>query len=252
MIFRRRRNTAGELEQPDGVEETPAEDDPTAEGAEESPPPDEQDLLSELDAQDWRTEGPWDIDEVDLDDDESAVGPRIDLGSLVLTGVQGMELRLQALEETSQIVSAMLVLGDSALELAAFAAPRSGGLWAELRDDMIAQTAEAGGSTSLLPGPFGVELQRFLPVTMPDGQAGYQPARTWVVEGPRWLLRGVVYGQAAVTEGVGGPVAPLLDAFRLVVVRRGSDAMAPGDLLPLSMPEGLVADPAGQAPESAP
>jgi hypothetical protein len=64
----------------------------------------------------------------------------------------------------------------------------------------------------------------------------------WVAEGPRWLLRGIVYGQAAVEEGVEPPVAELLTAFRRVVVRRGDEAMAPGDLLPLSMPANLVAD----------
>ena len=51
---------------------------------------------------------------------------------MVLTGFPGAELRLQVAEETQQIVSAMLVTGDSALELGTYAAPRSGGLWAEL------------------------------------------------------------------------------------------------------------------------
>jgi hypothetical protein len=75
--------------------------------------------------------------------------PKIDLGSLILTAVPGSELRLQVAEETGEIVSAMLVLEtiveppasanqkpqsySSALELGAYAAPRSGGLWAELR-----------------------------------------------------------------------------------------------------------------------
>jgi hypothetical protein len=64
----------------------------------------------------------------------------------------------------------------------------------------------------------------------------------WVAEGPRWLLRGIVYGQAAVEEGIDPPVAELLNAFRQVVVRRGDEAMAPGDLLPLNMPANLVPD----------
>ena len=59
----------------------------------------------------------------------------------------------------------------------------------------------------------------------------------WVVEGPRWLLRGIVYGQAAIEDGRRlTAVADLLSAFRQVVVRRGDQAMAPGDLLPLTMP----------------
>ena len=90
----------------------------------------------------------------------------------------------------------------------------------------------------MVEGPFGVELRRLLPVTTPDGEQGYQPSRMWVVEGPRWLLRGIVYGQAALEDGVDGPVEPLITAFRQVVVRRDEQAMAPGDLLPLDAPEG--------------
>jgi Protein of unknown function (DUF3710) len=201
--------------------------------------------LSALDSKDWRTDGPFDIDEVDLDADTDDDPPRIDLGSMVLTAFPGAELRLQVAEETQQIVSAMLVTGDSALELGTYAAPRSGGLWAELRDEMIESATEAGGSAALVEGPFGVELRRLLPVSTPDGEQGYQPSRMWVVEGPRWLLRGIVYGQAALEDGVESPVAELLTAFRHVVVRRGDEPMAPGELLPLHMPTGLTASEAG-------
>ena len=126
---------------------------------------------------------------------------------------------------------------SSALELGAYAAPRSGGLWAELRDEISRNATEAGGTASLGEGPFGVELRRLIPVTTPDGEEGYQPSRMWVAEGPRWLLRGIVYGQAAIEDDADSPVvADVLAAFRQVIVRRGDEAMAPGDLLPLTMP----------------
>ena len=208
-----------------------------------------------LDATEWRTDGPFEVAELagtddDLDDDQ----PRIDLGSIIVTPVPGSELRLQV-NETQDIVSAMLVLpvtapatngaqpevvGSSALELSAYAAPRSGGLWAELRDEISEAATEVGGSAELAAGPFGVELRRLLPVTTPDGEQGYQPSRMWVAEGPRWLLRGIVYGQAAIESDDDDPaVAAVLAAFREVVVRRGDEAMAPGDLLPMSMPADL-------------
>src|SRR3712207_3370299 len=161
---------------------------------------------------------------------------------MIIPGFPGAELRLQVAEETSQIISAMLVKEDSALELGAFAAPRSGGLWAELRDEFIASTTESGGSVTLAEGPFGVELRRLQRVTTPDGQQGYQPSRMWVVEGPRWLLRGIIYGQAARTEGVEPPGTELLTAFRSVVVRRGDQAIGPEDRLPMTLPQGLEPD----------
>ena len=248
MIFRRDRKRKGGAEEP---EETP--EDAKAEATDENiaGPADEDDLAA-LDALDWRTDGPWDVSEVeDLDGTES--GQRIDLGSLIIPAVPGSELRLQVAEETKEIVSAMLVVQStipapgsqpdatqtvsSALELGAYAAPRSGGLWAELRDEISEAATSQGGSASLRKGPFGVELYRFIPVTTPEGQQGYQPSRMWVAEGPRWLLRGIVYGQAAVEDDVESPiVADVLAAFRKVIVRRGEEAMAPGDLLPLTMP----------------
>ena len=256
MIFRRdRKRKAGVEEEPEeAVEVEDAEADATDEPA--TGPADEDDLAA-LDALDWRGDGPWDVSEVD-DLDGTEQGPKIDLGSLIITGVPGSEVRLQVAEETKEIVSAMLVIEttvpapagqsartqavSSALELGAYAAPRSGGLWAELREEISEAATAQGGSASLREGPFGVELYRFIPVTTPEGEQGYQPSRMWVAEGPRWLLRGIVYGQAAVEDDVESPVvAHVLAAFRQVIVRRGEEAMAPGDLLPLSMPSTVTA-----------
>ena len=175
-----------------------------------------------------------------------------------MTGVPGSELRLQVAEDTQQIVSAMLVIEStvagsdgatqpvtSALELGAYAAPRSGGFWSELREEISASAIEAGGSATLRAGPFGVELFRLFPVTTPEGEEGYQPSKMWVAEGPRWLLRGIVYGQAAIEESDDSTGrADVVAAFRKVVVRRGDEPMAPGDLLPLTMPAGACLRPA--------
>ncbi len=253
MIFRRDRKHKGDAEKPD---DAPEDTEDEATDGDDAGPVDEDDLVA-LDALDWRGDGPWDVLEVDdLEDTDSA--QRIDLGSLIITGVPGSELRLQVAEETKEIVSAMLVIEtkvpapagkpgstqqvSSALELGAYAAPRSGGLWAELREEISEAATAEGGSASLRQGPFGVELYRFIPVTTPEGEQGYQPSRMWVAEGPRWLLRGIVYGQAAVEEDVQSPVvADVLTAFRQVIVRRGEEAMAPGDLLPLTMPGAVTA-----------
>jgi hypothetical protein len=267
VIFRRKRRPEAEEAGPEeSVEATATADAEPGEDIDHTAPADAELSWTALDVLDWRTDGPWDISEVD-DLDGTDAAPKIDLGSLIVTGVPGSELRLQVAEETKEIVSAMLIIEttvetgsgaertqklSSALELGAYAAPRSGGLWAELREEISAAATAQGGSASLREGPFGVELHRFVPVTTPDGEQGYQPSRMWVAEGPRWLLRGIVYGQAAVEEDLESPVvADVLSAFRQVVVRRGDEAMAPGDLLPLSMPAAVgagdqTADPAGE------
>jgi hypothetical protein len=242
MIFRRRRQQDDAEPEEVGVGTGP---DPAApEGSDETAAatqpghPEEPDLAA-LDELDWRSEGPYDSSEVDLEGEEPAEQPRIDLGSMIITGFPGAELRLQVSEESQQIVSAMLIGGESAIELGAFAAPRSGGYWAELRDELADAATEAGGSVAFTEGPFGVELDRLLPVTTPEGEQGYQPSRMWVVEGPRWVLRGIVYGAAALPDADRASMARLITAFRQVVVRRGEQAMAPGDLLPLTLPQEL-------------
>ncbi len=263
MIFKRGRKRGNEspgdeLNDNAGLDEASepqdaADDAPTA--------TEETDLATDLEALedvDWRSSGPYDVTEVDsIESTEES--PKVDLGSLILTPVPGSELRLQVAEETGEIVSAMLVIEtiveppagasqktqaySSALELGAYAAPRSGGLWAELRDEISRGATEAGGTASLGEGPFGIELRRLIPVKTPDGEEGYQPSRMWVAEGPRWLLRGIVYGQAAIEEDADSPVvADVLAAFRQVIVRRGDEAMAPGDLLPLTMPTNMSQD----------
>jgi len=255
VIFRRDRKRKGNAEEEpeEAIELDEAEADTTDGGAEG---PAEEDDLAALDALDWRSDGPWDVSEVD-DLAGTDQAPKIDLGSLIITGVPGSELRLQVAEETKEIVSAMLVIEttipdpagqpgrmqtvSSALELGAYAAPRRGGLWAELRSEISEAATARGGSASLREAPVGFELRRFSPVTTPEREQGYQPSRMWVAEGPRWLLRGIVYGQAAVEDDMESPVvADVLAAFRQVVVRRGEEAMAPGDLLPLTMPSAMT------------
>lgn len=268
MIFRRDKKRRDEVEpsatdadlepSADDATDNAAGDDAAADDAVDGVTATRELDVDELDDTEWREQGPWDIAEVDppVTDEE---GPRIDLGAMILTGVPGSELRLQVAEDTQQIVSAMLIIQTplaeggtdggqprtvtSALELGAYAAPRSGGFWPELREEISASATEAGGSASLNEGPFGVELFRLFPVTTPDGEVGYQPSKMWVAEGPRWLLRGIVYGQAAIEDHADSAVvADVVAAFRKVVVRRGDEAMAPGDLLTLSMPTDLVTE----------
>jgi hypothetical protein len=61
------------------------------------------------------------------------------------------------------------------------------------------------------------------------------------VDGPRWFLRGVLSGRAAIDEEAAGP---LLEVFGALVVVRGVEPMAPRELLPLRLPTDPRAEPA--------
>ncbi|WP_377269003.1 DUF3710 domain-containing protein [Peterkaempfera sp. SMS 1(5)a] len=186
-----------------------------------------------------RPEGPWDISEL-----ESPEEGRVDLGGLLIPGVEGMELRVEVAGDS--IVAATLVLGSSAIQLQAFAAPKSEGIWGEVRDEIAGGITQQGGLVDEEEGPLGWHLRAQVPVQLPDGTQGVQLVRFVGCDGPRWFLRGVISGQAAVQPETAGV---LEQVFRETVVVRGETPMAPRDPIVLKLPEDaqMVAD-TGAAP----
>ncbi len=130
-----------------------------------------------------------------------------------------------------------MVNGDSGMQLQAFAASRSGGLWDEVRHEIAANIAESGGSCAEMQGQAGPELQAHVPVGAEDdpAQAGQpQPVRFLGFDGPRWFLRGVVSGPAATGRAAG---ADFDELFADVVVVRGDYPAPPREQLEIRLPE---------------
>jgi biotin carboxyl carrier protein len=175
-----------------------------------------------------RPVGPWDISEV-VNPEEG----RVDLGALLVPGVEGMELRVELAGDA--IVAATLVVGNSAIQLQAFAAPRSEGIWDEVRKEIAQQISQGGGTVETEQGPLGYELHAQVPVVLPDGTGGVQLVTFIGYDGPRWFLRGVISGQAAVQPKSARRV--LEAVFQDTVVLRGDLPMAPRDPLVLTLPE---------------
>jgi hypothetical protein len=173
--------------------------------------------------------GPWDSDDVPDDGLE-----RIDLGSLRVAPRADAELRLQVDEATGEVQSVMLAGEEGALELRAFAAPRNGDLWSEVRPQIAADVAQHGGTATERQGRWGTELVCQVQVVLPDGNQAIQPSRILGINGSRWLLRATFLGQPAVEPE---RYADWEDALATVVVHRGGHAMPVGDALPLVLPD---------------
>ncbi|HEX3930540.1 MAG TPA: DUF3710 domain-containing protein [Nocardioides sp.] len=173
--------------------------------------------------------GPWDSGETPDDGLD-----RVDLGSLRVPGREGAELRLQVDETTGEVQSVMLAAEEGALELRAFAAPRGGDLWSEIRPQIAADVARHGGTATEREGRFGPELVCQMQVVMPDGTQALQPSLIVGVNGARWLLRATFLGQPAVEPELSPEWE---EALASVVVHRGTHAMPSGDALPLSLPD---------------
>ena len=184
--------------------------------------------------------GPWDA--ADAPDRPGSVG-RIDLGSLRVPAVDGMQIRLENPGGAGQEISAaVLVLSGSTLELRAFAAPRTIGIWDELREDITAELTRARARFEVEDGEHGPEILAHVPVRTPDGREGTVAARFIGVDGPRWFLRGVLQGPAATDEAAS---QVLRGVFADIVVVRDGAARPPREILPLHAP-GIVNAPAAE------
>ena len=177
-----------------------------------------------------------------LDESEAnAVRPYVDLGGVKIVPRPELQLRLEVEEGSKRVVAVGLDYAGSSLQVQPFAAPRTSGLWHEIRAQIVDQIHKQGGTTTITDGPFGPEVLAEIPVTT-AGQTGTRLARFVGVDGPRWFLRGVIAGEGAVP---GEAAEQVEDLFRSIVVVRGNTPMPPRDLIPLNMP---AATPTGDAP----
>lgn len=167
--------------------------------------------------------GPWDVEDENVPDYDEY----LDMGSYYLPFLKGIELRVKANRATQQILGTTITYGSSSVEIEAFAAPKTLGLWDDVRADLI----EANKDAKEVEGVFGTELA--LPVTVKGGRKVL--TRIVGVDGPRWMLRGIFSGKAA-TDPEGEEAKALNQFFADIVVERGDDPLAPRDLIPMHPP----------------
>lgn len=187
-----------------------------------------------------RDHGPWDVSEV------AEIGRRVDLGSIWLPPRDGMELRMEVDRNTKVVTAAAVALAESRLQVQAFAAPKTEGVWDEIRAELAESVTKQGGTVDDVPGPFGRELLARLQVRTTEGRTGHRAVRFLGVDGPRWFLRAVIGGKAAVDVKAAEDLEAVLGD---IVVVRGDAPRAPRDLLPLRVPG---RGPAPVAPPAAP
>lgn len=182
--------------------------------------------------------GPFDIDELPEDDVK-----RVDLGGLLVAPSQGKDLRVQVDQKSGHVRAVLLAGEKGALELRAYAAPRNGDLWEDIRPQIAADTSKKGGTASEREGRFGTELVCELSVRTSDGRTGTQTSRVIGINGPRWLLRATLHGEPAREPE---SAQDWEEVITQIAVRRGEHAMPVGEQLPLQLPEGMQST-AGQA-----
>ncbi|MCI2175057.1 MAG: DUF3710 domain-containing protein [Bifidobacterium thermacidophilum] len=203
-----------------GDEATTAPDQPEA-AEEQADYPTEASEEYEGRGEDW---GPWDVrDEYVPDYDEY-----LDLGAYYIPFMKGIELRIKAARANKAVLGATITYGTSSLEVEAFAAPKTLGLWDDVRADLLDSKSDVAKE---VPGVFGMEL--ILPVPIKEGKMA--TTRIVGVDGPRWMLRGIFSGKAA-TDPDDEETQALNRFFSQIVVERGEEPLAPRDLIPMHPP----------------
>ncbi len=169
--------------------------------------------------------GPWDEAEIDFSDGIE----RLDLGGLLVKSTPGVDVQVQADEAPGAVTQLTFAQPGAAVQVQPYAAPKSGGMWQDVRGQIKSSITKGGGLVEEVNGSFGLELQT--QITGDDGKM--QPARFTGIDGTRWFLRAVFLGAAAKP----GPEAATLEALvRELVVVRGGDAMPVGSPIPLKLP----------------
>lgn len=173
-------------------------------------------------------------------EDVSDLGALIDLGSVHALPGPGMELRLEVDSSSNEVSAIQMGDDDGAVQIQVFAAPRSSGIWDEIREEIAEMIQGNGGTVEEVKGTFGPELRTRLAQTAPQGRTVFAPAVFAGIDGRRWFLRAVYSGAPAIDDAARTAYD---DCIRSLVITRGEEPRAPREMLPLSVPS--TNDPSG-------
>jgi len=182
----------------------------------------DSELDSEFEGDLFEYAGPHDED----DEPEDGVN-RLDLGSVRLPVPDGAQLQVE-MEPSGGVRAVHVVTPSGQLTVNAYAAPKSGGLWREVCGELAEQLRGDGAKVRSTSGEWGQELVAAL---------GEVSLRFVGVDGPRWMLRGVVAGPPDLADQ---SAHALYDLVRGSVVVRGTQPMPVRTPLPIELPPAIA------------
>lgn len=187
-------------------------------------------------AADERPDGPFDLSEVETRDFSKGY---MDLGTIKVPMRKKVSYRLEQEQAKQKVFAVSAVHENSTLQIQAFAAPRSGGQWDDIRHEMYEQNKSAkGAKVTVEAGEFGDELLIRLPAKLPDGRKGERIARFLGIDGPRWMIRAMIMGKAAMNRD---EATILYDILKNTVIDRGDQPLPARQMLELTPPENVQA-----------
>jgi hypothetical protein len=170
-------------------------------------------------------EGPFDIE--DFDDPEVAKVGRLDLGSVLIPLPTAGQVQVE-LSPTGVPSAVWVVTPSGRFTIAAYAAPKSAGLWREVATELADSLRKDSAQVSIESGPWGREV-----VGTASGAV-----RFIGVDGYRWMIRCVVNGAH---ETIAALTAEARLALADTVVRRDNTPLPVRTPLPVQLPEPMAA-----------
>jgi Protein of unknown function (DUF3710) len=169
-------------------------------------------------------DGPFDIE--DFDDATAATEARLDLGAVLLPLPEGAQLQVE-LTETGVPSAVWVVTANGRFTIAAYAAPKTAGLWREVAGELAESLRTDGAEVSIQDGRWGREVV--------GTAAGV--VRFIGVDGYRWMIRCVVNASA---ETVDALTEEARNALMDTVIRRGDTPLPVRTPLPVQLPEPMA------------
>ena len=170
------------------------------------------DATDERGSADEELDGPFDID--DFDDPSVAALARLDLGSVLIPMPEAGQVQVEV-GENGVPTAVWVVTPNGRFTIAAYAAPKSAGLWREVASELADSLRKDVPTVSIVDGPWGREV-------IGAGGQGNVVVRFIGVDGYRWMIRCVVNGPQ---DRIDALVDQARNALADTVVRRGDTPM---------------------------
>lgn len=215
MAFGRRKN---EPKTGDPVAETPDGDDVAEDTVATEPDDVDDDAVGDYDG------GPFDLE--DFDNPDEAAEARLDLGSVLVPMPAGGQIQVE-LNEQGVPSAVWVVTPNGRFTIAAYAAPKSPGLWREVAKELADSLRKDNAQVSIETGPWGREVVG----------TGAGVVRFIGVDGYRWMIRCVVNGAP---EAMPNLVVEAREALSDTVVRRDDTPLPVRTPLPVNLPEPML------------
>ncbi|MDX1875015.1 DUF3710 domain-containing protein [Mycolicibacterium sp. 120266] len=173
-------------------------------------------------------DGPFDIE--DFDDPEAATVARLDLGSVLVPMPEAGQVQVE-LTDQGVPSSVWVVTPNGRFTIAAYAAPKSAGLWREVAGELADSLRKDGAKVRIEDGRWGREVVG-VATAAPQGQTP-GVVRFIGIDGYRWMIRCVVNGAP---ETVDALAAEAREALADTVVRRGETPLPVRTPLAVQLP----------------